>query len=102
VNDSLDDARRIAKLTRGIPAKINLIPFNEHPDSGFSRPERKEVLDFQRELMRLGQHVLIRRTMGRDIYAACGQLRSAMENHPKVMPGARAAGQFSHPAEPAS
>ncbi len=85
VNDSLDDARRIVKLTKGIPSKINLIPFNEHPGSGFVRPASQEVAEFQSLLMKLGKHVLVRRTMGRDIYAACGQLRSEMEKHPEKM-----------------
>ncbi len=85
VNDSRDDAHRIVKLTRGIPSKINLIPFNEHPGSGFNRPASKEVGEFQKILMSLGKHVLVRKTMGRDIFAACGQLRSAMEAHPKKM-----------------
>lgn len=85
VNDSIDDAHRIVQLTRGIPSKINLIPFNEHPDSGFIRPTSSEVHEFQRVLMKAGKHVLIRRTMGRDIFAACGQLRSEMEKHPERM-----------------
>jgi 23S rRNA (adenine2503-C2)-methyltransferase len=85
VNDSTDDAYRIVKLTRNIPSKINLIPFNEHPDSGFLRPASSSVAEFQKTLMNLGKHVLVRRTMGRDIYAACGQLRSEMEKHPQRM-----------------
>jgi 23S rRNA (adenine2503-C2)-methyltransferase len=85
VNDSREDAHRIVKLTRNIPSKINLIPFNEHPNSGFIRPSSKEVHEFQNILMNAGKHVLIRRTMGRDIYAACGQLRSEMEQHPERM-----------------
>jgi 23S rRNA (adenine2503-C2)-methyltransferase len=85
INDSRDDAHRIVRLTRGIPSKINLIPFNEHPDSGFSRPPAREVAEFQKTLMNLGKHVLVRRTMGRDIYAACGQLRSQMDKHPERM-----------------
>jgi len=76
VTDSLQDAKRLKTLTKGIPCKINIIPFNEHPNSGFERPSDESVLRFQRELMRLGLHVLLRRTMGRDIYAACGQLNS--------------------------
>ena len=85
VNDSVDDARRIVKLTKGIPSKINLIPFNEHPESGFIRPASKEVAEFQKILMNAGKHVLVRRTMGRDIFAACGQLRSEFEKHPQRM-----------------
>lgn len=85
VNDSKEDAHRIVELTRNIPSKINLIPFNEHPDSGFFRPPMKEVHEFQKILMNKGKHVLIRKTMGRDIFAACGQLRSEMEKHPERM-----------------
>jgi 23S rRNA (adenine2503-C2)-methyltransferase len=82
LNDTLEDAKRIKQLTKGIPCKINLIPFNEHPGSDYKRPERTKVLDFQEALMRMGMHVLIRRTMGRDIYAACGQLTSTYAGKP--------------------
>lgn len=74
VTDRLEHARELHKLTRGIPCKINLIPFNEHPGSGFERPDDDQVVAFQNELMRLGSHVLLRVTKGRDIFAACGQL----------------------------
>jgi len=82
VNDRLEDAKRVHKLTRDIPSKINLIPFNEHEGADFQRPDVSGVLSFQNELIRLGHTVFIRRTMGRDIYAACGQLRSKFEGHP--------------------
>jgi 23S rRNA (adenine2503-C2)-methyltransferase len=82
VTDSLEDARDLYHLTKTVPCKINIIPFNEHPDSGFSRPEEDRIVAFHNELMRLGAHVLRRKTMGRDIYAACGQLTSAHKNHP--------------------
>lgn len=85
VTDSLEDAKRLYKLTRDIPCKINIIPFNEHPGSGFERPSDEQVSLFQEELIRLGSHVLLRKTMGRDIYAACGQLTSFHENNPKKM-----------------
>ncbi len=84
VTDSINDARELYQLTRGIPCKINIIPFNEHPGSDFNRPERESVLRFQAELMRLGAHVLLRKTMGRDIYAACGQLTSVYEGRPET------------------
>jgi 23S rRNA (adenine2503-C2)-methyltransferase len=77
VTDSLADARALYHLTKSVPCKINIIPFNEHPDSGFQRPSEKAIVDFQNELIRLGAHVLRRKTMGRDIYAACGQLTTA-------------------------
>lgn len=82
VTDSIADARKLYHLTKSVPCKINIIPFNEHPDSGFFRPDEKTINDFQNELMRLGAHVLRRKTMGRDIYAACGQLTSAHKEHP--------------------
>lgn len=84
VTDSLKDAKELHQLTRGVPCKINIIPFNEHPGSDFQRPERESVLRFQAELMRLGAHVLLRKTMGRDIYAACGQLTSVYEGRPET------------------
>lgn len=77
VTDSLQDARDLFELTRPVPCKINIIPFNEHPNSGFHRPEEARIVAFHNELMRLGAHVLRRKTMGRDIYAACGQLTTA-------------------------
>lgn len=85
VTDQLEHARELYKLTRDVPCKINIIPFNEHPGSGFERPTDAHVTAFQNELMRLGAHVLLRRTMGRDIYAACGQLTSAHKEHPQLM-----------------
>ena len=83
VTDSLEDAKELAKIARRIPSKINIIPFNEHPGSGFVRPAEKQIQAFHKELMRLGIHVLRRKTMGRDIYAACGQLTSEFENKPE-------------------
>ena len=80
VTDSLEDAIRLRKLTRSIPCKINIIPFNEHPNSGFERPSDTAVLAFQRKLIELGSHVLLRKTMGRDIYAACGQLQGQLQD----------------------
>jgi 23S rRNA (adenine2503-C2)-methyltransferase len=85
VTDSLEQARELHKLTRAVPCKINIIPFNEHPGSGFERPSDDQIEKFHAELMRLGSHVLLRRTMGRDIFAACGQLTSEFENKPKMM-----------------
>lgn len=85
VTDSIEQARELVRLTRDIPCKINIIPFNEHPGSGFFRPEDEQVQKFHEELMNRGAHVLLRRTMGRDIYAACGQLTSAYKEHPEKM-----------------
>jgi 23S rRNA (adenine2503-C2)-methyltransferase len=82
VTDSLEDARELYHLTKDIPCKINIIPFNEHPGSGFERPDEDQIVAFQHLLIGLGAHVLRRKTMGRDIYAACGQLRTAFKEHP--------------------
>lgn len=85
VTDSIEQAREVWKLVRHIPCKINIIPFNEHPGSGFERPTDESVRRFQNELIRLGAHVLLRKTMGRDIFAACGQLTSVYEGRPETM-----------------
>lgn len=74
VTDQLDHARQLVKLLKNVPCKVNLIPFNEHPGSGFTRPSDETVQAFHTECMNLGAQVLLRRTMGRDIFAACGQL----------------------------
>lgn len=74
VTDQISHAKELVKLLRDVPCKINLIPFNEHPGSGFERPDDATVQAFHTECMKLGAQVLLRRTMGRDIFAACGQL----------------------------
>jgi 23S rRNA (adenine2503-C2)-methyltransferase len=74
VNHSSDDARRLARLLSGIRAKINIIPFNPHPDSEFTRPTQEEIERFQNELAAYGLQVNVRRPRGDDIHAACGQL----------------------------
>jgi len=83
ITDKIEQARELWDLVRDVPCKINIIPFNEHPGSGFERPTQESVVAFQQELIRLGAHVLLRRTMGRDIFAACGQLTSKYEGRPE-------------------
>lgn len=85
ITDQIEHARELYKITRDVPCKINIIPFNEHPGSEYERPTDETIEAFQKELMRLGAHVLLRRTMGRDIFAACGQLTSAYKEHPQQM-----------------
>jgi 23S rRNA (adenine2503-C2)-methyltransferase len=75
-NDSLADAARVVKLIRGIPSKVNLIPFNEHSGADFKRPDDAVVKAFQRYLLDGGITATVRISRGRDISAACGQLRS--------------------------
>src|SRR5690606_19653662 len=62
ITDALEDARALHRITRDIPSKINIIPFNEHPQSGFERPAEQSIVAFQNELIRLGSHVLRRKT----------------------------------------
>lgn len=76
LNDSLEDAARLVGLTRGMAAKINLIPFNPHPASPYKRPAEETVDAFHKYLMDRNVNALIRHSRGRDISAACGQLKS--------------------------
>lgn len=73
-NDADEDAHRLVKLLKGIPAKVNLIPYNENPGLGFKSPEEQRAEEF-REILAQG-HVAayIRQNRGRDIAGACGQL----------------------------
>jgi 23S rRNA (adenine2503-C2)-methyltransferase len=75
VNDSEEDARRLAKLLKGIRCKVNLIPFNPFPGSEFKRADDAAVRRFQRVLVSHHYTALVRESRGRDISAACGQLR---------------------------
>jgi 23S rRNA (adenine2503-C2)-methyltransferase len=77
VNDSDEDARRLVKLVEGIPCKINLLAYNENPFVAFKRPDEDRVLSFQNILLAKGHTATYRRSRGRDIAAACGQLRTA-------------------------
>ena len=76
VNDSNEDARRLAKLLRPIKSKINLIPFNSHEGCPFQRPDEDAIVRFQNILIDRNYTVIIRRSKGQDISAACGQLRA--------------------------
>ena len=75
VNDSVEAARQLAELVRGVRAKVNLIALNPGPGVDFRTPSENRVLDFQQVLMKAGIPTFIRRPRGRDIYAACGQLK---------------------------
>jgi 23S rRNA (adenine2503-C2)-methyltransferase len=74
VNDGLDDAARLARLLRGIPAKVNLIPYNPGPGLPYAAPAPDRVVAFQEELAARNLTVVVRKNRGRDISAACGQL----------------------------
>jgi len=80
VNDSLVDAKRLVKLLRGVPAKVNLIPFNEYPGASYERTEEGAMLEFQKYLLDRHIQTNIRQSRGRDILGACGQLKAEMES----------------------
>ena len=76
VNDSVEEARRLARRLQGLRAKVNLIPFNEWPGAAFRRPAPERILAFQRALLDAGLTATIRWSKGEDVGAACGQLAS--------------------------
>ena len=80
VNDSLAQARALAKLLRGLRCKINLIPFNPFPASGYERPGAGTVRAFQTALLDAGYAAMLRTTRGDDIGAACGQLTGSVSD----------------------
>jgi 23S rRNA (adenine2503-C2)-methyltransferase len=79
VNDSPEHARELAELVRGVKCKVNLIALNPGPGIEFEMPEENTVAEFQRILASAGVPVFVRRPRGRDIYAACGQLKRTVE-----------------------
>jgi len=79
VNDSVSDAEDVVELLRGLKAKVNLIALNPGPGIEFSTPAEGRVHAFQQTLMRAGIPAFVRRPRGRDIYAACGQLKRTVE-----------------------
>lgn len=83
-NDSLEDAMRVYHLLKGIPSKVNLIPFNPHPASAYKRPSEKAVGSFQKFLLDRGVATMIRHSRGRDILAACGQLKSSEDSKKSI------------------
>jgi len=76
VNNTIEDARRLVRILKGIRSKINLIPFNPYEGTEFRRPSDEDVLRFQRVLVDGGLTALIRKSRGQDILAACGQLKA--------------------------
>jgi 23S rRNA (adenine2503-C2)-methyltransferase len=79
VNDSPQNARELAELIRGLRAKVNLIALNPGPGVAFETPPEERVLQFQRILIAAGGPAFVRRPRGRDIFAACGQLKRTVE-----------------------
>jgi 23S rRNA (adenine2503-C2)-methyltransferase len=84
VNDSLRDAAQLAKLLRGLKCKVNLIPWNPHPEAPYQRPASAVIDAFQTECKRLGLPTYLRTPRGDDIDAACGQLANRSNGAPVV------------------
>jgi 23S rRNA (adenine2503-C2)-methyltransferase len=80
INDSLDNARELASLIRGVRAKVNLIALNPGPGIAFGTPDQERVAKFQQYLIAAGVPAFVRRPRGRDIFAACGQLKRTLES----------------------
>ena len=79
VNDGDEAARRLVRLLRPLRAKVNLIPLNPHPGSAFRAPPEARLRAFRRILLDAGLEAPVRRSRGRDVAAACGQLRAGHE-----------------------
>ena len=79
INDSIDDAKALVRLLKGIPAKINLIPFNPWPGSRYECSDWEQIEKFSQVVFDAGYASPVRTPRGRDILAACGQLKSASE-----------------------
>ena len=75
INDSVENAREVTVLLRGLRAKVNLIALNPGPEIAYRTPSPERVALFQQTLMRAGIPAFLRRPRGLDIYAACGQLK---------------------------
>ena len=79
VNDDPENAKEVAELVRGLRCKVNLIALNPGPGIDFTTPSQERVAEFQRILREGGIPAFVRRPRGRDIYAACGQLKRTVE-----------------------
>jgi len=83
VNDRPEDARQLVAIAREVPCKLNLIPFNPFPGTGFRTSPRARIRAFQQVLMDAGVTTTIRKTRGEDIDAACGQLAGQVQDRIK-------------------
>ena len=83
VNDSVAHARELLELTREVPCKFNLIPFNPFPDAGFRRSPAERVRAFQAVLLEAGAVATVRKTRGEEIDGACGQLAGRVQDRSK-------------------
>ena len=97
VNDSPAQARALARLLHGHPAKVNLIPFNPFPGTHYTRPSPPVIQRFRDELLQRGVLATIRRTRGEDIDAACGQLAGRVIDRTTVRLGSKVIGVAVQP-----
>ena len=86
INDAPDHARELVRTLASVPSKVNLIPFNPFPDSGFEKTDPDRVRLFQKILIEAGMVATVRKTRGDDIDAACGQLAGQVVNRMKRKP----------------
>ncbi|MGI9386550.1 MAG: 23S rRNA (adenine(2503)-C(2))-methyltransferase RlmN, partial [Methyloligellaceae bacterium] len=96
VNDSLAEAKELVRLLAGIPAKINLIPFNPWPGAPYACSDWEQIEKFAEIVNRAGYASPVRTPRGRDIMAACGQLKSASEKTKASARRIAATGTASH------
>ena len=85
LNDTTEDMHRLVKLMRGLPVKVNLIPYNDNAGLGFDSPSREWVFTWQRFLNSHGLQAFIRWSKGADIAAACGQLATASRKASRLL-----------------
>ncbi len=85
INDSHDDASRLTRLLENMPCKLNIIPWNPHPQGPYRRPSAERIASFQAEVKRLGLPAYLRMPRGDDIDAACGQLANRAANHGLIL-----------------
>ena len=95
VNDQLEHARALAKMFKGRPAKLNLIPFNPFPGTSYRRSPMPVITRFRDELIQRGVLATIRRTRGDDIDAACGQLAGKVNDRTRIRLGDKLAGAMA-------
>lgn len=81
ITDTYFCAQKLIELFKGLPVKINLIPFNPHPELPFERPSEKRIEEFQKFLLSSGILTTVRKSKGLGILAACGQLRAEIKKH---------------------
>jgi len=83
VNDSKEHADQLINILHGVPAKVNLIPFNPFPNTQYKRSKQSSIDKFRERLMRAGLITITRKTRGDDIDAACGQLAGQVKDRTK-------------------